>query len=135
MRFAQSSTTGTSIATIGVLFRNALIAETGTISRTSAAGTLRGRPRRREPNACTAPVLVSPETTAYSTPTVARPGFARPDNASAGDTTSATIRTVNAPTRITSGARRVPIKSIIIAATTASVSQASTSKAGSPSGG
>src|SRR5690606_39535848 len=127
-RFAQSSTTGTSIATIGVLFRNALIAVTGTIKRVSADGTLRGRPSNREPNACTAPVSVSPATTAYSTPTVARPGLPSPDNASVGDMTPVTISTVNAPTRIRSGDTRVPINSSIVAETTASVSQASTSK-------
>src|SRR5690606_38550813 len=125
-----SSTTGTSIATIGVLFRNALIAVTGTISRVSAPWRLLGRPSKREPNACTAPVSVSPATTAYSTPTVASPGLASPDSASAGDITSATISSVKAPTRIRSGDTRVPTRSSIITATTASVSQASTSKVG-----
>ena len=77
-----SSTTGMNMATTGVLFRNALSVVTGKSNFNCAPSTVRGRPN----NGCTtnamAPVWVSPATTTNNAPTVSKPEFPMPANAS-----------------------------------------------------
>ena len=125
-RRLHSSTKGTIIATTGVLLRNADRPVTGSINRIWAEATELGRPSRREPSRWMPPVSTRPAATTYSAPTVASPGLARPSRADSGVSTPVTISRVSAPTRMTSGAYRVPTSIATVPATMPTVIQAST---------
>ena len=73
VRRHQSVTMGMSIATMGVLFKNALSAATGSISRACAAGSDLGRPSTGRVTIAIAPVCRSPSAITNSTPMVTTP--------------------------------------------------------------
>jgi hypothetical protein len=71
----QPAITGMNIATTGVLLRTALVAATGSITRSWPSRTERGTPRSRSVSCAMAPVSVRPAATTYSTATVRTPSL------------------------------------------------------------
>ena len=83
-RRLQSWTTGSIIATSGVLFMKALINTVGNTMRVWAPVSDCGLPRTRLVNNVIAPVSRSPAATTNSTATVRRPSLEKPAKASWG---------------------------------------------------
>ncbi len=106
MRFDQSLTIGTIAATSGVLLMNAEIAADGTMRRSCAPITVRGRPRTRRTKKSSAPVSRIAAATTNSTPTVSMPSFANPANASLLLRMPHESSSTTPPSNVTSGPAR-----------------------------
>ena len=83
-RLAQLVTSGTNIATTGVLLRNADSAATGNIMRSCPPASERGRPSTTRPARSRPPVSLMPAATTKSAAMVTTAGFEKPVNASDG---------------------------------------------------
>ena len=118
-------TMGIMTATTGVLLRNALTMAMGSMSRSCAPATVRGRPRSLPMYQSRPPVALIPAATTNRTATVRRPSFANPARPSSTEITPEAIKTPRAPIMTWSGwirsHRRHPNATI----TTATVNQPS----------
>ena len=118
-------TMGIMTATTGVLLRNALTIAMGSMSRSCAPATVRGRPRSLPMYQSRPPVALIPAATTNRTATVRRPSFANPARPSSTEITPEAIKTPRAPIMTWSGwirsHRRHPNATI----TTATVNQPS----------
>ena len=97
VRCAHRETAGTSIATIGVLLRNADAPADETRRRASARRRPPPVPATRSTSGAMRPVRSTAAAITYRAPTVIGAGLLKPENASEGSRTPATSRTTTAP--------------------------------------
>ena len=124
MRFDQSLITGMSIATMGVLLRNALKAVTGSMRRIWARSGESGWPRRRCTTVVSAPVWPSPAATTNNAAIVTIPSLEKPASPADGVTAPAMTRMHTPPRMMRYGATRVAARETKTPTTTESASHA-----------
>ena len=101
----QAISTGTSRATLGVLFSTMAEGISTTAMENRARPSVSTRPRNRSPTNSITPVSRSPAATTNIAATISIPELANPENASSGEITPKAARSTTAPTKSRSAGR------------------------------